>query len=153
VSLQNVFTRTSQRLLIVAVAVTATIGTFVINLRDYQTFLYLLGSFFVPLFGVLFADWLWRGARYEPDDFFAGPALRAAPILAWLVGFALYQWLAPNGPGWWIQLAAHAHPRNVGFTASLPSFAAAFVLTTAIRALDSARAAPRARRQPLARSR
>jgi nucleobase:cation symporter-1, NCS1 family len=153
VSLQNVFTRASQRLLIVAVAVTATIGTFVIDLRDYSTFLYLLGSFFVPLFGVLLADWLWRGARYTADDFFAGPAVRAAPIVAWLVGFCLYQWLAPNGPAWWVRLATHAHPANVGFTASLPSFAAAFGLTLAVRALGSSRAAPGARRQPLPRSR
>jgi nucleobase:cation symporter-1, NCS1 family len=153
VSLQNVLTRTSQRLLIVAVAVAATIGTFVVDLRDYATFLYLLGSFFVPLFGVLLADWLHRGAHYGERDLFGGPAVRAAPIGAWLVGFALYQWLSPNGPEWWTRLVEHVHPAHVGFTASLPSFAAAFGLTLAVRALDSARAAPRAPREPVARSR
>src|SRR5919202_94795 len=153
VSLQNVLTRTSQRLLIVAVAIAATAGTFVVDLRDYATFLYLLGSFFVPLFGVLLADWLLRGARYREADLFAGPAVRVAPIVAWLVGFALYQWLSPNGPAWWTRLVEHVHPAHVGFTASLPSFAAAFGLTLAVRALDSARAAPRAPREPVARSR
>ena len=153
VSLQNVLTRASQRLLIVGVAVAATIGTFVVDLRDYSTFLYLLGSFFVPLFGVLLADWLLRGARYRESDLFAGPAVRVLPIIAWLVGFALYQWLSPNGPEWWTRLVEHVHPAHVGFTASIPSFAAAFGLTLAAWALDSARAAPRARREPVARPR
>ena len=47
-----------QRLLILAVAAVATAGTFVIDLVHYQDFLYLLGSFFVPLFGVLLAQWI-----------------------------------------------------------------------------------------------
>ena len=53
VSLQNVVPRVPQRLLILVVAAVATGGAFVIDLVNYQSFLYLLGSFFVPLFGVL----------------------------------------------------------------------------------------------------
>src|SRR5581483_10459595 len=56
VSLQNVLPRMPQRALILAVAAVATAGTFVIDLVNYQSFLYLLGSFFVPLFGVLIAQ-------------------------------------------------------------------------------------------------
>src|SRR5207253_7488070 len=56
VSIQNVVPRVSQRLLIVLVAVAATAGALVIDLTNYQTFLFLLGSFFVPLLGVLLAD-------------------------------------------------------------------------------------------------
>src|SRR5918911_106087 len=66
---------------------------------------------------------------------------------------SLYQWLPPVAPHWWPSLVAHASPGHSDWTASLPSFAAAFGLTLAIRALDSARAALGARRQPLARSR
>ena len=73
VSLQNLFPRVSQRLLIVLVAAVATTGALVIDLRDYQPFLFLLGSFFVPLFGVLLADWLLAGRHYSRDDVFAGP--------------------------------------------------------------------------------
>src|SRR5262249_56443679 len=62
VSVQNVLPRVPQRLLIVAVALVATASTFVIDLVNYQSFLYLLGSFFVPLFGVLLAQWV-SGAR------------------------------------------------------------------------------------------
>jgi nucleobase:cation symporter-1, NCS1 family len=150
VSMQNVLTRTSQRLLIVLVAVAATTLTFVIDLRDYSTFLYLLGSFFVPLFGVLLADWLLRGRRYRRDDVFAAPAFRPAPLVAWLAGFALYQWLSPNGPEWWTSLVEHTHPAHAGFTASLPSLGLAMGLCFAFEALARRRPAPLTR---LARSR
>src|SRR5207244_10382258 len=76
VSLQNVLPRVSQRLLIVLVGAAATTGAVVINLRHYQDFLLLLGSVFVPLFGVLLADWLSRGAHYDERDVFEGPAVR-----------------------------------------------------------------------------
>src|SRR5256885_10807975 len=131
VSIQNVLPRVSQRLLIVAVSATATIGAIVIDLRSYQSFLLLLGSVFVPLFGVLLADWLLAGAHYTERDFFSGPAVRVEQLVAWIVGFGLYQWLSPQGPAWWTDLVAHAHPGHATWTASLPSFAAAFVLATA----------------------
>ena len=78
--------------------------------RSYETFLLLLGSFFVPLFGVLLADWLLSGASYADVDFFAAPAFRPGPIGAWLAGFALYQWLHPLGPSWWVELVASDEP-------------------------------------------
>src|SRR5262249_56914654 len=71
VSVQNVLPRVPQRLLIIAVAAVATAGTFVIDLVSYQSFLYLLGSFFVPLFGVLLPQWV-AGER----DPFAAPEFR-----------------------------------------------------------------------------
>src|SRR5829696_4710393 len=52
VSTQNLAPRVPQRLLIAAVAAIATLGALTIDLLSYQTFLLLLGSFFVPLFGV-----------------------------------------------------------------------------------------------------
>ncbi len=63
VSLQNLAPRMPQRALIVAVAAVATLGALTIDLLSYETFLILLGSFFVPLFGVLLADWLVAGAQ------------------------------------------------------------------------------------------
>jgi NCS1 family nucleobase:cation symporter-1 len=50
VSLQNWFPRASQRALITAVAVLATMIALVLDLTRYQQFLLLLGAFFVPLF-------------------------------------------------------------------------------------------------------
>ena len=127
VSLQNVLPRVPQRVLILAVAAAATAGTFVVNLVHYQDFLYLLGSFFVPLFGVLLAQWL-VGHR----DAFAAPEIRPAQIVAWLAGFCLYQWLAPVGPQRWVHLVDHTHPGQGAVGGSLPSFGLAFVLSVAL---------------------
>jgi nucleobase:cation symporter-1, NCS1 family len=124
VSLQNVVPRVPQRALIVAVAGVATAGTFVVDLVHYQDFLYLLGSFFVPLFGVLLAQWL-AGAR----DPFAAPGLRPGQILAWVAGFCLYQWLAPVGPSSWLRFVEHTHPGQGAIGGSLPSFALSFLLS------------------------
>ena len=128
VSIQNVLPEVPQRLLIVLVGAAATAGAIVIDLRNYQTFLFLLGSVFVPLLGVLLADWLHTGARYTRERIFEGPAVRVDLILAWVVGFGLYQWLAPVGPGWWTDLVSRTDPGHSSWTASLPSFGAAFLL-------------------------
>jgi len=135
VSIQNVLPRVSQRLLIALVAGAATAGALVIDLGSYQSFLFLLGSFFVPLLGVLLADWVATGGHYRSEDFFAGPAVRPGQLFAWLAGFVLYQWLAPVGPEWWTRLVAHTHPASVSFTASLPSLALSFALAAVARAV------------------
>src|SRR6185437_2013722 len=135
VSLQNILPRVPQRLLILAVAAVATAGTFVVDLVHYQDFLYLLGSFFVPLFGVLLAQWL-AGER----DPFGAPRIRPAQIVAWLAGFCLYQWLAPVGPDSWIHLVDHTHPGRGAIGGSLPSFGLSFVLSVALTLAGRARA-------------
>ena len=134
VSLQNLLPEVSQRLLVAVTAAIATGGALLIDLRNYQPFLYLLGSFFVPLFGVLLAHWLLSGRHYEQADVFASGELHGEMVLAWLAGFCLYQWLQPVGPGWWTSLVAHAHPHALPWGgASIPSFAAAFGLAAAAR--------------------
>jgi putative hydroxymethylpyrimidine transporter CytX len=141
VSLQNLVPRVPQRLLVAAFAATATVGALLVDLRNYQPFLYLLGSFFVPLFAVLLADWLRAGRHYDADAVFRAPELRPEMIAAWLAGFCLYQWLSPQGPGWWTSVVAHTHPHASPWGgASLPSFAAAFVLAIVARALIRDRA-------------
>ena len=133
-SLQNLVPRASQRVLILVAASVSTVGALTIDLAQYQTFLFLLGSFFVPLFGVLAADWLvHRG--YDRDAVFGAPRLRPAQLGAWLAGFALYQWLIPTGPSWWVDLVAHLHARSWGLGASLPSFALAFALSALLNVL------------------
>ena len=97
VSIQNLAPRVPQRALLVAVAAVATLGALTIDLLSYQTFLLLLGSFFVPLFGVLLADWLAAGRATREQDVFGGPAVRPGMIGAWIAGFAAYQWLYPPG--------------------------------------------------------
>jgi NCS1 family nucleobase:cation symporter-1 len=134
VSLQNLLPRVPQRLLVAAVAAVATVGALLIDLRNYQPFLYLLGSFFVPLFAVLLADWLLSGRHYDRERIFGSPELRLEMVAAWLAGFCLYQWLYPQGPSWWTDLVARTHPHALPWGgASLPSFAAAFTLAALAR--------------------
>jgi putative hydroxymethylpyrimidine transporter CytX len=144
VSVQNVLPRVPQRVLILAVAAVATAGTFVVDLVHYQDFLYLLGSFFVPLFGVLLAQWL-AGNR----DPFLAPEFRPGQVAAWLAGFGLYQWLAPVGPESWIRLVDHTHPGQGAIGGSLPSFALSFLLSLGLTV--AGRAVARRHRPSVAR--
>ena len=129
VSLQNWFPRTSQRALITGVAVLATAVALALDLTRYQQFLLLLGAFFVPLFGVLLADWLRNGLHYEPEDVFQAATFRPGMVTAWLVGFGLYEWIAQTQDlGFWTRFLGRLHPPHGGVGASLPGFAAAFGL-------------------------
>ncbi len=146
VSLQNVVPGVSQRLLILVVAAVSAGGAFAIDLVQYASFLLLLGSFFVPLFGVLLADWLLAGGAYRERDVFGAPAVRPGQLAAWLAGFALYQWLSPVGPSWWTSIVEHTHPGQGALGGSLPSFAASFGLALALGA--AVRLRPARRRRP-----
>jgi nucleobase:cation symporter-1, NCS1 family len=132
VSLQNLFPRVPQRLLIVACAGVSIAGALTLDLFAYQGFLFLLGSFFVPLFGVLAADFV-LGAGREVS-------IRWSGVFAWLAGFALYQWIQPTGPDWWTGLVGETAHTSVG--ASLPAFGLSFALYAALRAAPVWRAVP-----------
>jgi NCS1 family nucleobase:cation symporter-1 len=132
VSLQNIVPWASQRLLIVLVTGAAVAGALVIDLVSYQSFLFLLGSLFVPLFAVLLADWLAAGGRYSPEDVFDAPEWRPGLVAAWLAGFALYQWLSPSGPGWWVDLVARLDPPEWQIGATVPSFLVSFLIAGAV---------------------
>ena len=136
VSLQNLLPRVPQRLLIAFASVVATVGALGIELRNYEAFLLLLGSFFVPLFGVLLADWVLSGMRYSSRDIFHGPAFRPELIAAWLVGFAVYQWLHPTGPTWWLDLVEPTGAGELEIGATLPSFAVSVALAVALGSLS-----------------
>ena len=139
VSLQNAFPNVPLRALVAGVSMLATLGALVIDLASYQSFLLLLGSFFVPLFGVLLADWLLAHAHYGERDVFGAPALRPGLVGAWIAGFAAYQWLHPLGPAWWVDLVERTNPPEWSVGSTLPSFSVAFALAAAA-ALASRRA-------------
>ena len=152
VSTQNLFPQVPQRVLIVGSSVLATAGALAIDMRSYQRFLLLLGAVFVPLLGVLVADWLLAGAHYTREHIFDGPAVRPGPIVAWLVGFFVYEWLyQPTDLGFWSRLIGHLPTPSYQIGASVPSFAVAFLLTALAVTLGSPRAAARPRREPRAR--
>jgi putative hydroxymethylpyrimidine transporter CytX len=136
VSIQNFVPDVPQRALIVGCSAIATVAALAFDLTQYAQFLYLLGAFFVPLFGVLLADWLQRGMHYSRDDIFSGPAVRPGMIGAWLCGFLLYEWLAQSQSlGFWTSFLARLHPLHSQIGASLPSFALSFALAYAVSTL------------------
>jgi len=63
---------------------------------------------------------------------FGSPAARPGLLVAWLAGFALYQWLAPNGPSWLVDLVGRLNPPDWAIGATVPSFLASFVLALAV---------------------
>ncbi|HEU0246412.1 MAG TPA: cytosine permease [Gaiellaceae bacterium] len=132
VSLQNAVPRAPQRLLLAFVAAIATAGALVIDLVSYQSFLLLLGSVFVPLFGVLLADWVAQGRHYRAEDVFASPDWRPGLIAAWVAGFAVYQWLYPTGPTWWVDLVSELSPPDWGIGATVPSFLVSFGIASVV---------------------
>jgi putative hydroxymethylpyrimidine transporter CytX len=136
VSLQNAFPRAPQAALIVLVTSVATLGALVLDFGGYQSFLLLLGSVFVPLFAVLLADWLVVGAHYTTEDVFSAPAWRPGLIGAWLAGFALYQWLFPTGPGWWVDLVVKLNPPAWEIGATVPSFLVSFAVAGVVAAVS-----------------
>jgi purine-cytosine permease-like protein len=152
VSTLNLVPRVPQRALIVGATVVATGGALTIDMRSYQRFLLLLGAVFVPLLGVLLADWLLAGAHYTRQHIFDGPAVRPGPIAAWVIGFLVYEWLyQPADLGFWSSWLGHLPTPSYQIGASMPSFVVAFALTVLAVALGSARAAARPRREPRAR--
>ena len=134
VSLQNLFPETPIRLLVTLTTALGTFGALTIELISYQTFLLLLGSFFVPLFGVLLAHWLVAGRSYEYEDIFDAPAWRPGLIAAWAAGFALYQWLFPTGPSRWVEQVQRLDPPDWGIGATVPSFVVSFAIALAVTA-------------------
>jgi len=132
VSLQNLAPRAPQPLLIGLVTATATAGALVVDLVTYQSFLFLLGSVFVPLFAVLLAHWLAAGRHYTADDVFDAPVWRPGLVAAWIAGFVLYQWLNPTGPERWTDVVRRLEPPDWSIGATLPSFLVSFALASVV---------------------
>jgi len=134
VSLQNLFPSVPQRWLVALTTAVGTLGALTLELSSFQSFLFLLGSCFVPLFAVLLADWLASGCRYDGHELLdAGPP-RVGALVAWAAGFVAYQWLSPTGPNWWVDQVQRLDPPSWQIGATLPSFAVSFALALAFAA-------------------
>jgi NCS1 family nucleobase:cation symporter-1 len=141
VSSQNLEGRISQRRAIVAFSL-AGVGLAVwLGLRpevavgNYESFLFLLGSVFVPLFGVFVADYFVLRKK--------GRASSVSAFASWIVGFLIYQWswtVPPGLEGWrsametvfgeWLHLPYPLAGSRWG--ASIPAFLAALFLHSAL---------------------
>jgi purine-cytosine permease-like protein len=118
-------------------------------LRLEATFL-LIGSAFVPLFAVLVADRGFGVSEARPLPVYA--------LIAWVMGFAAYHWIAPPDVGWWQNVGRWLFADRLGLPyplsdevtwlgAAIPSFLLAFVLYPLLNSiaavLDPARLARR----------
>lgn len=147
VSLQNIWPRASQRGLAIAIAAVAVGLAAWLTMDRYEAFLLLLGSVFVPLFGILAADhFLNRRGHIDIDELYrpAGSywftnGFRLRAIVPWIAGFLVYHWVLPTGPAWWLDgvstvLGTPLNERLPWLSASLLSFLAAFLLALRVRA-------------------
>jgi putative hydroxymethylpyrimidine transporter CytX len=138
VSTQNVAPEVPQRRLVVAVGVAGLVLALVFTMETYALFLLLIGSVFVPLFGVFAADYFVRHrGRYGEEALFAPSGIRWPALVPWIAGFVVYHWCVATGPaGWldavrtvladWLSLPYPLFGSRLG--ASLPSLGVAFGL-------------------------
>jgi nucleobase:cation symporter-1, NCS1 family len=140
VSIQNLFPRWDRRILSTALGAAITGAALLLkDMNSYFGFLGLIGSVFVPMLGVLVADFflLGRGRDWNVDR--AAPS-RWGMAAAWLIGFTVYQLIHPSDIGWWsagwikIQGLLHFTPAD-WMSASLLSFAVSVLAASAIGAL------------------
>ena len=113
-SVQNLFPRLDRRFVAVTIGVIAILLAGLLDFSQYQSFLFLIGSVFVPLFAVAAVDFFAvSGRRWDVSE---RARVRVAPVIAWACGFVAYQLVYPGTvPGWadlWTAAAG-----TIGFTA------------------------------------
>jgi putative hydroxymethylpyrimidine transporter CytX len=105
-SIQNLFPSLDRRFAAVGVGVVATLLAGLMDFGRYQSFLFLIGSVFVPLFAVAAVDFFC--VSRQRWDVSASSRLRVVPVVAWACGFVAYQLVYPGSvPGWsdfWVGL-------------------------------------------------
>jgi putative hydroxymethylpyrimidine transporter CytX len=129
VSLQNLFPALSQRGLILGVGVGVLVVAWTVPLAQYESFLLLIGSAFVPLLGLLVADFfVVRGGRYEAREllrpggaYWYRRGVCWSAVTVWAVGVAAYLLIAGLP-------ALGVSGLVPGLGASLPSFVLTFLL-------------------------
>jgi NCS1 family nucleobase:cation symporter-1 len=132
VSVQNLRPRWDRRVLALVIGGLATLLTLALDINDYENFLILIGSVFVPLLGVLVVDYFVISRRQW--DLTESAPTRWAMLVPWLLGFVAYQLINPGYVSWWVSWWQHVDTW-LGFTpsswmsASLLSFLVAATVT------------------------
>lgn len=99
ISAQNVIPSLDRRWVAGGVGAGATALGLVIDLTQYESYLYLLGSIFVPLFGVFAVRYFVLQRRSW--DVSASAPRHWSLFLPWLAGFVSYQLVNPGAVSWW----------------------------------------------------
>lgn len=128
VSAQDIFSKLSQKHLIVGLTALSTILATVVSIQQYEAFLLLIGAIFVPLFGVVLTDYyIVKKQKYAEQMFYSGQnrlGIGTPAIVAWALGLLINYLLSPLSPIYMEQLPA------IG--ATIPSLAAASLIYLAI---------------------
>ncbi len=160
VSLRNLFAKLSHVVLTLVVGAVAIAAAISLDLLAYETFLLLIGGVFVPLFGVLLADYfVVRGSRYEipalyrdSGAYWYGSGVNPVGIAVWAAGFVLYALAAQ--PPWLLEHADFVSWAPTWLTyigGTTPAFVFSFVAYTLLaRAwLSAARQRPESAPAPV----
>jgi putative hydroxymethylpyrimidine transporter CytX len=142
VSTQNLRPRWDRRVLALAIGGIATALALAIDIEGYASFLAIIGSVFVPLFGVFVVDYFGFGGARSWDLSERAPA-RWVMLLPWLAGFVVYQLIYPGDVSWWASIWQHAaswlhFEAATWMSASVLSFVAAAAVTAIIRLVAGA---------------
>jgi len=150
ISIQNAFPKVRQRWLIIGLGLFSFLVAVVLDITQYEIFLLLIGSFFVPLFGVLAADYfVLRRRRYQVDELYRPQGaywyrtgVNILGVLAWLLGVLAYQVANPGFLSTYLPAWGRWIPSPVTqWGGSLPAFVVAFGLYWLLAHLRSAETA------------
>jgi len=134
VSIQNLRPLLDRRVLALGIASLATVLALWTNIADYENFLVLIGSVFVPMSAVFIVDFFvlshgrWNLSSRAPR--------RLTMLVPWAAGFVAYQLINPGYISWWVSLWTNVD-RLIDFraaswmSASLCSFFVAAAATLA----------------------
>jgi putative hydroxymethylpyrimidine transporter CytX len=132
VSIQNLRPLLDRRVLALGIASLATVLALWTNIADYENFLVLIGSVFVPMSAVFIIDFFvlshghWNLSPHAPR--------RLTMLVPWAAGFVVYQLINPGYVSWWVSLWTNVD-RLIDFratswmSASLCSFFVAAIAT------------------------
>jgi putative hydroxymethylpyrimidine transporter CytX len=140
ISIQNLRPLWDRRVLAGLITALTTAGALWLNIADYENFLTLLGSVFVPMSAVLIADYFadYLAVPRRQWDLSADARSRWSMLLPWAAGFVIYQLINPGYVSWWAS-AWSSFGHDIGFTpaswmsASILSFCAAGIMTLLVR--------------------
>ncbi|MEM0440351.1 MAG: cytosine permease [Candidatus Caldarchaeum sp.] len=116
VSFQNIFTKTPQWVFAAFTTAAGAVLALTVPLMQYEWFLLLIGSLFVPLLGVMVSEFFINRRASQPnvEEFYKPSGFKPGNFIAWFSGIAVYITI--------VQLAP-----TIG--ASIPSFAVAVAVS------------------------
>ncbi|MBS7651263.1 MAG: putative hydroxymethylpyrimidine transporter CytX [Candidatus Bathyarchaeia archaeon] len=101
VSLQNILPKYSQKILIIMIGLAGMFTAILLPIEEYESFLLLIGSLFIPLFGVAVTDYFIVKKReyridelYKPSGIYwyrGGVNIKA--VAAWMIGVLCYHYI------------------------------------------------------------